>query len=688
MKYSERKAVALDIDRFHRIRWIQSMFTKYETYYRKEIQRMISNQRMYWGVNFGQWPSYAVERLIAQGRKPPTFNIVAKKIESQIGSYLSNGFDMKYETRSGRMSHWSLKLMDMMFSDKSNCDWETSEIVALRDMHCMVGYERMHISDMFDSDFGNIAWEPLPPTHVFIDPAWKTPYSNDVNNYFEYGDYSTEQISNMFPRAAGHLKELRQREEIDGINYGEYMGGVQRYRTSEEKWGDLHRVYTFHYVKNKEREWEYDLVNRNAFPETGYEFGSDEDVAAKKEYMQQAGITENEVTIVRQKRRVKQIEAICPTVDNEFFLASGKDRIQTNNCNIYPIGNSFYGQFRGVVDDLADIQLSFNKGKMMIEDIIQRSAKGAFILDKALTGGDARVQEEIENKWNESAARIWVDEGATAELGNHGGVIELKGAQPTPEMFRVEQENLTFADWLSTMPAAMDSRTEGANESGKLFQSKVQVGLVTQKYGMKIYERHKREKAQAYPLQAKITYSGYPREFRRKGKNDPLVINQQSFDESNRRVFINDITIMPEMTVILVPASSGASLRSELRNQYGETLQYLNDPNDRLLKLVFIKGIFETSDLSEEKREEIDAATNLLLGNMAMQLSIQYKQLDAQYQQMGMAQGGSPDGEDAVSEGEFDHSKAIAGTPQEANPAEQPKPQIASQPQPEGVMNE
>jgi hypothetical protein len=314
---------------------------------------------------------------------------------------------------------------------------------------------------------------------------------------------------------------------------------------------------------------------------------------------------------------------------------------------------------------LTDVQLQFNKGKMNIEDIQARTAKGAFILDKALTGGDERVREEIESNWNNPAARIWVDEGSTAELGPHGGVIELKSHPPTPDMFTATERNLDLADWLSTMPAAMDSRTESSTESGKLYQSKVQLGIISQKYGIKIYERHKREKLMAYPLQAKLTYSGYPREFRKNGGNGYIVVNQPGVDVTGNRVVINDISVMPEMNLILTPSVTGATVRSELRNQYAETLNIVaKDPADRLLKLIFIKNIFLTQDMSEEDREEVKKACSILLTVEAKTLAMKLQQLNqATQQQMPQQQG--QEIQQSAQPGQFNQQKAIAATPQD-----------------------
>lgn len=96
------KLIPYDEGKWVRNRWLLMMYDKYEDYYRNEIERIIRNQRMYWGVNFGQWPAYVVEKLRAQGRRPHQYNLTAKKIESQIGSFIANGFDIKYMTVSGR----------------------------------------------------------------------------------------------------------------------------------------------------------------------------------------------------------------------------------------------------------------------------------------------------------------------------------------------------------------------------------------------------------------------------------------------------------------------------------------------------------------------------------------------------------------------------------------------------------
>ena len=694
------KPYSTDTVDYQRIYWVSQQFSRFQDYWRPEIERMIRNQRMYWGINFGQWPSYVVEKLRSQGRRPPTLNIIGKKIESQVSQFISNSFDVKFSPVDGKINTLTEKLQDLYFSDKYNLDWDTAEIVALRDCFTMVGYERMFISDEM-SDFGNISWEAVNPTHIYLDPAWRSVYSRDLERYFTWDYLLADEISRLYPRKSDRIKEIKEREEMSGIDYGEYHGGVQSFSSTEEKWGSSHKVIEYHYIKREERLWEYDLKNNIPFPETGYKAQSQQDRDAKIQYIAMMGLDPNsDIAQVSQTRRVKYVESICPTIDSTLMLSAGKDKIQTNNVNLYPLGSSMNGQFKGTVDDLYDIQVGFNKGEMDIDDIQRRSARGAFILDKALVGGDRNKMAQIEEGWNDPGARMWVDEGTTADLGQHGGIIELRPSQVPGDVFTQNNRRLDLADWLSMVPAAMDSRSESSTESGKLYQSKVQVGIIGQKYYSKLYERHKRDKAAAYVLQAKYTYASQPRMFSGVGGKPPVMINQPAQDAYGSKVILDDISSLPEMRVVLVPSSSGLSVRTERRTQYTEILQTLNDPRDRLLKLVTLGGIYETLDLQDDKKEELDKAVEMLTINAAleqaltnvtmktqmMQAQLQGAQMMNQLNPPQQEQQGEQQAPQQISQRPMDKQEMEQGSPQEDINSPEPAPQGAPNQTQEAVV--
>jgi len=664
-----------DETRLRRAGFIQRQFERFQDYWEPDMKRLIRNSRMYWGINFGQWPSYAVEKLRNQGRRPPTFNISAWKVETLCGSFLSNPFDIKYMPMIGKLDSLALKLQDMYYSDKYNLGWETPEQLALRDCFIQVGYERMMISDRF-SDFGNCAWESPNPLCIFLDPAWKTSDINDIKCYFEEEMLFAYEIAEKFPHTSSYLKQLKEREEVEGVDYGQNTTNIPNYRETEHKWGDRHRVLGFHFTKEEVEDWEYDIKNHCNFPDTGFKNGSEQDREAKQRYIQQVGLDPNfDITWTKRKRVIKFYEAIVPTIDSELFLAKGKDKVQTNNCNIYPLGLKFHSQYQGVIDRLYDIQLSINRGEMYVDDIQARSAKGAFALDRALTGGDSQKELEIEQGWNDPAARIWLDEGSTKDLPN-GGIIELPGASARPDLVNQIGRRYDLADRLSLVPAAMDARTESNQETGILYRHKVEMGLVGQKWYAKLWETHKREKALAYARQSKITYAGIPREFAGAGNSNGFVINERVVDSYGNTFVLDDISILPMMKVVLVPSTSGINLRTELRSNYAETLQVLTDPQDRLLRLIMTGAILETQEIPDEQKEEIRKAVGLLKMEAGYQTSINVLMLRnkliglgqaAQEEGQQSAMGGS--GQEQIpqqfSAGSPSQAEIGAGTPQQ-----------------------
>jgi len=594
-----------------RSNFITRQFDRYEEYWQSDIERVIRNARMYWHVNFGQWPQFVVDKLRDEGRRPPTFPIIPDKIETLIGSFLANGFDMKYEPMDGKIDSLTLKLQDMYFSDKYNMDWDSSDIESLLDGFICVGYERMTVNNKVD-DFGNLAFEVPNPRHLYLDPGWKTMYTRDLLNYMVYDIKTATQIIDTYPNSSQKLKDLAEREKLEGIDYGYNYGGAPRYRTVDEKWSSGHKVIEIHWVEKTDRWWEYDKKNRCFFPDTGFAPHSKEDRQAKIQYIQMMKIGPDDITKMKQEKRTKYIEAICPTIDNELFLTSGKDIIQTENCNLYCKGIRFKGQWQGIVDRLYDLQIGVNKGEMNIQDIQQRTAKGAFLLDRALAGGDPELEQQIEEAWNDPAARIWVDEGSTEQLAK-GGIIPLPTATADASHFRQTERYYDLADRFSKVPAAQDARTEGSKESGKLYGMKYEAGLVGMKYLSKGYETNKRDKAEAYLLQAKITYAGVPRTFGKADTKDVFSINQPATNTLNgKKVTLDDISKMPRMKVVITPSRAGVNVRTENRRQYMEYAETLVDPADRLLRIIFTVSAAETGEFSDETKEEIRHAGELL----------------------------------------------------------------------------
>jgi len=675
--YFTKYAGVQDQDVWRRTNWIKRQFDRYEQYWSPDLEMAIRNARMYWHVNFGQWPWYVVEKLRLQGRRPPTFPIIPDKIETLVGSFLSNGFDIKYEPMNGKITSLTQKVQDMYFSDKHNLDWDSSEIMCLLDSFIKVGYERMTVSDMIDP-FGNIGWEHPNPRHIYLDPAWKSIYTRDLMNYFMWDGLTVAEIKRIYPKSSERLDERYLREMREGVDYGYNYGAVPRWKSIEDKWaGGRFKVIEFHSLQLTDRMYEWDKVNHCWFPGTGFKPGTKEDRQVKLEYAQKNQLTQDDIVLLKQKKRTKVIEAICPEIDKELYLEKGPDIIQTDNVNLYPVGIRYNGQYQGIVDRLYDIQIAYNKGEMIMQDIFMRSSKGAFILDRALAGGDPELEKQIESAWNDPAARIWVDEYATERLPK-GGIVELPTSSIPPDGFKLNDRYADMADRFSKVPAAADSRSESGKESGKLFKYKLEVGMVGQKYLLKNYERQKKDKAIAYLKQAKISYAGVPRTFGKSNGKEVFSINQEFTDEfTGEKSIIDDISTLAEMSVIAIPSRSGINLRQQIR----ETAEGLMDrTEDPLIHAIFMSHIALTSELGEEEKEEARYAFDLIKTESALMKAVNIQDMTLRLSQGKMQEekmaaktggippgmgGGEPPPPQQITEGVPSEEDMKRGTPQE-----------------------
>ena len=654
-----------DMNKVMRIEWLLRQFNNYETYWQKDLTRFIRNARMYWHLEFGMWPEAVVEKLRKEGRRPPTFPVIPDKIETLIGSYISNGYDIKMTPDDGKLDEMTLRVMDMYLSDKNKLDWECAHIIALLDSMIGIGYERFYLTDMVD-EFGNLAMEAVNPRYTLISPAWKSNYSRDLDDYFTWSMKSATEIVQKNPKHSERLLELYQRERMDGIDYGVAVGGAPRYKDADQKWMSGHKVIEFHHVERIERMNEYDCKNKNFFPETGFKMGSVEDKAVKIEYIKVMGLDPiQDIKWLKEKKTVKYIETIIPSIDMELKVKDGKDVIQPNCCNLFPVGVRYWGQNMGlVVDRLYDVQQGINKDEMNIQDILQRTAKGAVVIDAGLFGGDQRIEDEIRNNWNDPAARLVVDEGSTSRYPQ--GIQPLPSTAPTPEMFRNTDRYYDHADRFSKVSSAQDSRSEGNQESGKLFNMKFEASKLQQVYPKKFYERHIKSIAEGWLYAAKHSYAGIQRSFA-KTDGSTFSINTPGEDTlTGRPVIINDIATLPRMKITMTPSENGMNMRLQRRNEMGEILGLVEkDPNDRLYKILFMKETLKTMEFGDDFKNEVDVASKLLMEAAALQVMSQIKQLQSQ---LAMADEQNKQVQEKLGGGEQQAAIAAPGDEENAPP--------------------
>jgi hypothetical protein len=231
-----------------------------------------------------------------------------------------------------------------------------------------------------------------------------------------------------------------------------------------------------------------------------------------------------------------------------------------------------------------------------------------------------------------------------------------------------------MGDRFSKIPAAQDSRTEGSKESGRLFRYKLETALVGQKYLLKRFEWHKKKKAKDYALQAKITYAGEPRSFTRRSGKETFVINQPFVDEyTGEEVVENDIRLLPMMKIKAVPVRSSFNVRQQTREQLEPYLEILVSPEDALMRTIVLESIVETTEITEERREEFKKAAFMAKLNAATTMAVNIQanmgklgnQQGALQQMLGPGMGMAPQVEEVANQMPGPEAIAQAGTPEQ-----------------------
>jgi hypothetical protein len=151
---------------------------------------------------------------------------------------------------------------------------------------------------------------------------------------------------------------------------------------------------------------------------------------------------------------------------------------------------------------------------------------------------------------------------------------------------------------------------------------------------------------------------------------------------SGNKIILDDISTLPEMSVVLIPSRTSISVKQNVKETSGELLQFTKDP---LVALVLEEHIALTSEISEEEKEEVKKAFSLAKFEAAMNKNMNIKNAQMQIQQIeqkiqgilqakaGMGQAPQQPGEGeeqpeqqmSIGAPPNPEEKAVEGTPQE-----------------------
>jgi len=573
----------------------------------RSFQRMLDNHKMYFGIEGGQYTGAELDQLKREQRHADTYNIVGPKIDTLAGSIAANGFDVDLKPIAGPRNSVHEAERDSFAADKELCDYQSHKNDVILDGMIHSGEIKMTKTFKFDNSMGNICFVRCMPGFVIRDPHWISKDDNDCKKLWEVFHLSAGDIAqkyNVYNEIIDNQIRMTQRmggEYRDISIHADFTQSVQRSQK-----GHMHRVVEYHYMEDiQTTRLQGQVLNSTrwvVFPIT-------KDRVKLEQFMIQNKVDPNTMADLPYRDSVHKVVAICPTLMPKGVLTEGTASIQCKRLPYFHLtSNRSGGVDKGVVDDIADIQMTINKREMKTTELIGTATGGGKLVSRDLF----RTPEEL-RKFK-----------AGANDPRYVGVVDGDALKDNPIHYLnmnqypstiIDQINRMYdiVDRVSKVPAAMEAMSESANESGILFDRKLQVaqlGLITINNSVKKWEK---DMAEAYMVQWQLDpgYNSWEREMSTSdGKN--FVILNEMVTKNGEMWVRNRPQDLPRSTVVITESKNNPTKRLQDRAFYQDLYNFAvqNNPNSIYVSYLFAK-ILDTMEMTESDKVEFDLIKKL-----------------------------------------------------------------------------
>lgn len=610
---------------------VQRLIKEYSEYQRacqtEEMDRirLFDNIGMYMGIEYSQWNREAAQALLAEQRHPTSINLTRQKVDTLAGAVTSNQYDVEFVPLNGKNLQLTNTFRDVYNADKNTMKWDKAFMQAAKLGLIYRGDEQMYIDDRFDPA-GNISFRAMAPGYVTYAPDWITDDVNDCDVAFILGFMPIERMANTYDKSVGDLK--LQMEMLQGL--GKYFDkvDVNLGKNPDNRYRNLLRVIEKHQMVNVKTKRLIAMFNRS-----GEQLGMNglpfpvmdpkKDVAALRRFGEYNDVDWESVVEVPYTDRLLNIYTFSPDVSLQEPLEDKPAKVQIRRLDLFPWAPvRMNGKWSGIVDITKDIQQTINKNQSQKNHMINSAANGAKLINENLAGGDKDKLERIKRNLNNPAFVEDVDLDSVQRTH-----VILKENAYDAALFGNEEFMIRMMDYVTPVPAAMSGRDESSRESGVLYQSKVAIAEVGMKAIYESLKEHQLAKAEAYLLQAQITYRDSYRLFEKADRSGYIELNR-SVEVDGNKMLINDISQMPRCNVIIKTDPNGLMMRHMNREQYTEMMRVV-PPQMALLQTFLASKLIATNELSDEDRKELEVVTKMEMVRAAMAIKTELANMQA-----------------------------------------------------------
>lgn len=599
-----QKSKYLDIfsSEAEQVRLIQTEFKNaFEADFRNR-QRSYENWKAYFAVDGGQWQDATREKLYAHNKHAAQYNIIGPKVDALTGSLIQEGFDLDWKPIEGERNTLTEAVKTAYYADKELGNYEKHIEAVIRDGLIYEGNIKMVMSSNHNP-LRNIAFVRGTPGYLVKDPHWITDDDDDLMKAYEIFHCHPEEIVQRFGVTSTYLDEQIKMLKQTGDDYDTYTRDPNKLILQERK-GSLVRVIEKHWIEKRQTTR---LIGQKIDSERWVPFPITKDHNKLQSFMVQNMINPETLIESPYEDKIHHVTTVAPEAVEHSFLEDGLSKIQ---CGRLPYisftSNRAFGQNKGIVDDLMDIQQTINKRESKLTDMISTAQGGGKLVNKNLFDGPTERQEFLDRA--NDPAYVGFVEGE--ELSKERAIHYLNANQYPSQIINQLERMWDIVDRVSKVPAALEAMSENSNESGVLFERKLAVARVNTITIMNRIRDFRKKLAETYYNQFQVAYNGPEREFSTPDGKMNTVLNRRVFDAKTGKTYIeNRPDQIPRCQVIATESRKTPNRMSRDRAIYQELYNLSTQTNPEYASFFFelMLGTMDLDDNHKARLEEISS---------------------------------------------------------------------------------
>ena len=603
---------------------VYTIYNEFLTAFRadeKNRERSYRNWQQYFAVDSSQWTDLARQRLNEQNRHTAQYNIIGPKVDALVGSMMQETFELDWKPIEGARNSLTEAIKASYYTDKEICDYDKNFEAVIRDAMIYQGVLKIQMSDRHNP-LKNIAMHRVEPGFVIFDPPWLSDNDDECEKCWEIFHLSAEEIAEKYGVMSPRIDEQIKIERASGISYVENHLNPNNIVMLEQR-GHLHRVIEYHYISKIKTTR---VIGQRMDSQRWIPFPITKDKSKLEKYMIDNNIDPMTMQDSPYTDRIHKIKSIAPELINEKMLEKGVSVIQTTRLPYIQLtANRAFGQNKGIVDDLFDIQQTINKRESKLTDIIATATGGGKLVNKDMFDTPAK-RERFRQKANDPGYIEFVDGD---ELGKERAIQYINSAQYPSQLIDQLNRMYEIVDRVSKVPAALEAISENANESGILFERKIQVARINTITIVNRIRDFYKKCAEGYFWQWQAAYNGPERTFSTSDGKYVAHLNRRVFNHKDGKVYIeNRPDQIPRCHVICTESKSSPNKTIRDRAIYSELYNLSTQTNPEYASF-FFELILNTMELDDEHKLRLKEISTLQQVRDRMRITTEMASLDA-----------------------------------------------------------